>query len=94
MITCWMSMVCSNLSSALNRGLNKFCTFSFNKRSVKNPWITNSLKNMSKKRDRLYKKAINNPQDKQESLQFKARKRNFKKRAAEFKKEILSTRAE
>ena len=81
-----------NFSSALNIGLNEFCTFSYNKRSIKNPWITNSLKNMSKKRDRLYKKAINNPQDEQAVLQFKVCKRNFEKELRNSKRKYYQQR--
>ena len=87
-----VNVLFENISSALNRGLNEFSTFSVNKRSVRNPWITNSLKNMSKKRDRLYKKAINNREDEHALLRFKVCKRNFEKELRNCKRKYYQQR--
>ena len=80
------------ISLALNKGLKELCTFSNNKRSIKNPWITNSLKNMSRKRDRLYKKAMKNRSDEQAFLEFKTCKRNFEKELRNTKKKYYQQR--
>ncbi|MEL6989783.1 MAG: hypothetical protein AAGK97_18390, partial [Bacteroidota bacterium] len=68
----------NKFSEAIRSSLQDFTVYSQSRKPKKNPWITNRLKNLSKKRDFLYK-ALAKRKDAASLERFKTFKRKFEK---------------